>query len=108
MKQMPPGRLLKDIEKGRFGEYYQIWYALMGRTDVRQAGKALLRVLRSRADDLNRYHCAVLLLSLYNPDPEAFSPVTLTNRGRFDAEAYLNRYEQLMSAKLSAEDSQFI
>ena len=69
-----PHKLLEDIAHGKYGTYYQIWYALQGRTTFEEAGVLLLSVLRSRADYLVRYHCATLLLSLRNPFPDVLTP----------------------------------
>ena len=93
-RSRPVPELLRDIECESFGTYYQIWYSLQGRTTFEQAGALLLRVLRSRADYLVRYHCATLLLSLHNPFPDVLSPVKLSGREKYDVDRHLDEYEQ--------------
>lgn len=65
--------LLAEVARGCYGSYNQIWYALQGRTTIEEAGALLLGILRSQADYLVRYHCATLLLSLYNPFPDVLT-----------------------------------
>lgn len=94
-QERPPHELLHAIAHGKYGDYYEIWYALQGRTTFEEAGALLLRVLRSNADYLVRYHCAVLLLSLRNPFPGVLTPVKLSARNSRYVDQHLDEYEQV-------------
>lgn len=93
-----PRDLLADITCGLYGNYNQIWYALEGRTTFKSAHAILLRVLRSNADYLVRYHCAALLLSLFNPYPDVLKPMKLSARDFCDVDRHLLEYEQAAKA----------
>ena len=98
-RQRPVQELLGEIARGNYGTYYQIWYALQGRADIEDAGALLLDVLRSRADFLVRYHCATLLLSLYNPFPDVLSPEKLSGREKYYVDRHLEEYEQALRTR---------
>ena len=93
-RQRPAHELLDEIAHERYGSYYQIWYALQGRTTFEEAGRLLLGVLRSGVDYLIRYHCATLLLTLRNPYPDVLTAVKLSGREKYDVDRHLDEYEQ--------------
>lgn len=69
--QRPIGDLLQAARSGQVGSYHTLWDAIAARATLEQAGWTLLDVLASRADYLDRYHCAAALLKLLNmPDRE--------------------------------------
>ncbi len=98
-RNRPAQALLAEIARGSYGSYYQIWYALQGRTTIDEAGALLLSVLRSQADYLVRYHCATLLLSLYNPFPDVLTPVKLSGRDKYRVDRHLDEYEEALHRK---------
>ena len=102
-QQRPAQELLAEIAHGKYGDYYQVWYALQGRTDIEEAGAVLLGVLRSRIDYLVRYHCATLLLSLYNPFPDVLSPVKLSGREKYDVDRNLEEYAQALQTRAESD-----
>jgi hypothetical protein len=100
LRQIAPQKLLLDIAQRKFGSYYQIWNALQGRTSLEEASTLLLEILRSSTDYLNRYHCANLLLSLYNPSPKTLNAVKLSGREVCDVDRNLQEYEQALAARV--------
>jgi hypothetical protein len=99
LRDIPPSELLAQITRGDYGRYYQIWYALQGRTTIEETGALLLRILHSSVDYLVRYHCANLLLSLYNPSPGEFDAVKLSGREKYDVDRNLKEYERALHAR---------
>jgi hypothetical protein len=91
--QRPVRDLLADIAQGNYGTYYQIWYALQGRATLDEAAALSLTVLRSNADYLVRYHCAALLLSLFDPFPDFLTPAKLSAHYNYDVARNLAMYE---------------
>jgi hypothetical protein len=61
---LPVDRLLSDVDQGRYGDYYNIWYSIAGRATLDQGGWILFDVLNRRIDYLFRYHAAAALLQL--------------------------------------------
>lgn len=56
--------LLEKIQKGHYGRYHSIWYAVAERATADQAAELLYRVLKRKIDYLYRYHAAAALLRL--------------------------------------------
>lgn len=64
MEARTAAELLADVDEGRFGNYYVIWYVIASKSTVDEAGWTLFRTLVGNADYLSRYHCAAALLKL--------------------------------------------
>lgn len=81
-------KLLQTVQKGQFGSYYQIWYALAEIATLEQAGWPLYTILTANIDYLNRYHAANALLQLFAKKGlnAGFEPVDLSgNRANLPA-----------------------
>src|SRR5262249_47390175 len=77
--------LLKLIRRGSYGKYYTIWDSVGERASADEAGSDLIAVLRSGAEYLHRYHCAVALLRLLGMQWDSyFKPEKLSARERYD------------------------
>ena len=74
--RLPLGVLVDNVRRGRFGDYYTVWYSIAGRSTLREAGSVLFAVLVSDAPYLVRYHCAAALLALLKTSD--FEPVELS------------------------------
>jgi hypothetical protein len=99
LREVPSSELLAQITRGDYGRYYQIWYALEGRTTIEEAGALLLRILHSSVGYLIRYHCANLLLSLFNLSPGELDAVKLSGREKYDVDRNLEEYERALHAR---------
>jgi hypothetical protein len=64
LDELPVDLLLADVDAGRYGDYYNIWYSIAGRATLDQGGWILFDVLNRRIDYLFRYHAAAALLQL--------------------------------------------
>ena len=100
-KQQSVSKLLNKIQNHEFGDYYQIWYALQGRTTIQEAGNSLLSILHSNEEYLIRFHCATLLLSLYNPYPDVLSAVKLSGREKYNVDQRLAEYEEALTENIN-------
>ena len=76
MEARTAAELLYDIEEGRFGNYYVIWYVIASKTTLDEAGWTLFRILVGNVDYLYRYHCVTALLLLMGEG--AIAPVDLS------------------------------
>ena len=59
--------LLKDIQNGRLGHYYQIWYILGKKGSAEKSGMVLWQFLQQHPGEsmmLHRYHCAAALFNI--------------------------------------------
>jgi hypothetical protein len=62
--RLPAGVLVDNVRRGRFGDYYTVWYSIAERATLAEAGWVLFSVLVSDAPYLVRYHCAAALVRL--------------------------------------------
>ncbi len=88
--------LLDEINRGSYGQYYQIWYSIADRATAAQAGWVLFEALKRPIDYLYRYHCAAALLKLMQL--KEFEPVELTSRPKTPEN--LAQIEQILAARL--------
>ena len=77
--------LLQAVQRGQFGDYHQIWYALAENATLEQAGWTLYHVLASPIDYLHRYHAAAALIQLLGKAgvSSGFEPVQLSGNPIF-------------------------
>ncbi len=78
-------KLLQAIQKGQYGDYHQIWYALAETATLEQAGWTLYTVLASPIEYLHRYHATAALLKLLEKSGvnSGFEPVQLSGNPIF-------------------------
>lgn len=65
--KQPEQKLLRQIQKGQLGNYYQIWYEIGKKGTLQNAALILLEFLQQHPGDSNmlqRYHCAGALLKI--------------------------------------------
>ncbi len=64
LEGIPVEKLLEQVNSGKYGNYYNVWYAIAERSSLKDAGWVLFDILNKKIDYLYRYHCAAALLSL--------------------------------------------
>ncbi|CAN5537111.1 hypothetical protein BH10PLA1_BH10PLA1_20780 [soil metagenome] len=74
----PTAELLDVVRAGKFGDSYQLWYAIAEKATLQQAGWVLFDVLKSKADYLHRYHCAAALIKIAGKPLAAMTAVGLS------------------------------
>lgn len=62
--KVPLERLLERVRQRYYGSYFSLWRSIAQRATLEQAGWALLEVLKTEPQYLQRYHCASALLAL--------------------------------------------
>jgi len=61
----PVSDLLRQVQAGQFGGYYNLWPAIAARAILQEAGWILFEILtQTEIPYLDRYHCAAALLRL--------------------------------------------
>ena len=94
----PVAALIEDVRRGRYGDYYSIWYSIAERASLGNAGWVLFDVLKRNIDYLYRYHCAAALIALLGS--AEFEPVQLSGGPAHEMPRHLERLRGLLEACL--------
>ena len=90
-------KLLQDVRKGKFGNYYRIWYAIAENATLEQAGWTLYDILTSNVEYLYRYHAAAGLIQLMGD--VSFQPVDLSGN-RMDLQGNLSKVREILAQRI--------
>ncbi len=96
---LEPGDLCQRVQAGQFGEYYTIWRAVTDKCRLADVRDSMMRILRSDADYLIRYHCAEALISLAGAWGDGFRAVELSGRNKHNVDRRLDEFEEFLQTK---------
>lgn len=104
--------LLKKVQRGRLGSYYQIWYVLGRKGTLQNAALILLEFLQQHPGEeymLHRYHCAGALLKIVyktdiSPTDERRKQIQWDHEGEEMRQRRLLELRETILAKLGETD----
>ena len=96
---IPLETLLENIKSGNYGDYYNIWYSIAGRSDLKTVGWIFFDILNLDIDYLLRYHCAAALLTFFKK--KEYEPVQLSSE-KHNFKENLKAIEKLLEQNIGA------
>ncbi len=96
--RLSSAELAQRLSDGQYGVHFTFWRVLADKCKLVDVFEPMLRLLRSNADYLIRYHCADALIRLASV--QGFEPIHLSANGPWNMDARLSEMEALIRAQL--------